>query len=245
MATLRKLLMKVFGTSAIRRATTDLAPQGRSAANWFMPPRYTSRPQPEYFHDFALSTNPPIWQPDVYDLATVVARLSGRNLVDIGCGKGGKLQRYAAGIKSIGIDFGDNIAFCRKDQPDREWREADFEKVGPFPVEPDEVRNAVVICADVIEHLKSPQALLENIRSYVDLGAIAFVSTPERALVRGRGDMGPPDNKAHVREWTLGEFRAMYEHFGLPITFLGVTANNHIDRQMTTLFAISSNAGVA
>jgi hypothetical protein len=57
--------------------------------------------------------------------------------------------------------------------------------------------------------------------------------------------MGPPDNKAHVREWTLGEFRAMYEHIGLPITFLGVTANNSVERAMTTLFAISSKAGAA
>jgi SAM-dependent methyltransferase len=243
MATLRGLMTRVFGSSAVRRMTTDLVPQGRTASNWFLPPQYASRPQPEYFDDFAIEANPRVYQPDVYDLATTVARLSDRNIVDIGCGKGGKLRKYAAGISSIGVDFGGNIEFCRKDQPDREWREADFEKVGPFPVEPDEVRNAVVICADVIEHLKSPQALLENIKRYVDLGAIAFVSTPERALVRGRGHMGPPDNVSHTREWTLGEFRAMYEHFGLPITFLGVTANNDLDRQMTTLFAISSNAG--
>lgn len=236
-------MWRVFGPKVMLRGKTDLVPEGRNASNWFMPPQYTARPQPEYFDDFVIDANPRVYQPDVYDLATTVARLSGRNIVDIGCGKGGKLRKYAAGISSIGVDFGGNIEFCRKDQPEREWREADFERVGPFPVEPDEVRNSVVICADVIEHLKSPQALLENIKSYVDLGAIAFVSTPERSLLRGRWHKGPPDNVAHVREWTLGEFRAMYNHFGIPITFLGLTANNDLDRRITTLFAISSNAG--
>ena len=40
----------------------------------------------------------------------------------------------------------------------------------------------------------------------VDFG-ILFLSTPERNLVRGWYDYGPPENVCHIREWNAKEFR--------------------------------------
>ena len=71
-----------------------------------------------------------------------------------------------------------------------------------------------------------------------------LLSTPERDLARGSGDRGPPSNPHHIREWTIGELRALLLHFGFEIPFLGLTANNSVDREMSTIIAILTSRDV-
>jgi hypothetical protein len=52
------------------------------------------------------------------------------------------------------------------------------------------------------------------------------MSTPERDLVRGPDDLGPPGNPHHVREWNLAELERLLTWAGLQVLFIGLTASN-------------------
>jgi hypothetical protein len=86
----------------------------------------------------------------------------------------------------------------KKTYPSHNW--LSFEKTDPSGLSAD-----LLICADVIEHIKDPDNLLKFItRANVK---IILLSTPERTAVAGKYDFGPPENPAHYREWNLEEFK--------------------------------------
>lgn len=217
---------------------SDNTPDKVEAANCFLPAGYQSRSEPKYFDDLVPETTPRVYQPDVYSLAELLARCTGRRIIDVGCGKGYKLSKLSDHIDVIGIDFGPNIAFCREHYALGEWRTADFDSDAPLPISDDEAAGSILVCADVIEHLRNPLRLLQELRRCIEAGAVGLISTPERRLLRGGADLGPPRNPAHVREWSIGELRAMLGHVGIPTIYVGLTANNHIDRHMTTSLAV-------
>jgi glycosyltransferase involved in cell wall biosynthesis len=90
----------------------------------------------------------------------------------------------------------------------------------------------------VIEHVVDPAGLLTALRRLAKRAVAVLVSTPERVLVRGAEDLGPPANSAHVREWSLRELVALLGAAGLSPTFKGLTANNSRDRMKRTSLAI-------
>ena len=92
----------------------------------------------------------------------------------------------------------------------------------------------MVICSDVIEHLIDPESLIENLRSWLDYSPILILTTPERDLVRGPKDLGPPTNPSHVREWSLTELQGWLKFHGLNILFSGLTVNNNRDLEKKT-----------
>jgi hypothetical protein len=65
-----------------------------------------------------------------------------------------------------------------------------------------------------------------------------LVSTPERDLVRGVQDEGPPANPHHVREWNRTEFGSMLRFMNAPIEFMGLTCNNDRDLAKRTILAV-------
>lgn len=66
-------------------------------------------------------------------------------------------------------------------------------------------RFDLVICADVIEHLRDPDPCLRFIRRHLSERGVLLISTPERDILRGRDcDFCP--HPMHVREWNREEF---------------------------------------
>lgn len=226
-------------------AVCDLPPADRDVRDYFVRSQYRPRLAPQYFDDFSPGTSERSYQPDVYSLAEFFASLGIRRVIDIGCGKGEKLRPLANRFEIIGLDIGANIEHCRRAFPRGEWITHDLESDRDFPFAGTRLDDAIVICADVIEHLTNPMPLLRNLRTCAARGASVVLSTPERDLSRGIGDLGPPPNPSHVREWTIGELRVLLQHMGFDIPFLGLTANNSIDRQMSTIIAILRDASVA
>jgi 2-polyprenyl-3-methyl-5-hydroxy-6-metoxy-1,4-benzoquinol methylase len=216
---------------------TDRPPPGLRPEDRFVPQRYRVQ-SPSSWEDSAPGEVSEVLQPDVYLLADALARLGAGLVIDIGCGKGGKLVELSRRHDVIGIDIGANIAYCRSQHPFGRWIEHDLCRSGPLPLQDVALRGSVVVCADVIEHLADPLPLLRHLRVCADRGACVLLSTPERALVRGRWDKGPPFNRAHVREWTIGELRALLVHVGFEIAFLGLTANSSIKRELSTAIAV-------
>lgn len=98
----------------------------------------------------------------------------------------------------------------------------DLEKgTARLPAIPEATSESLILCADVIEHLVNPAALLAVLRSLMDgtrgRAPLAILSTPERDLVRGRDHIGPPPNAHHVREWNQRELCEWFSNEGFVI----------------------------
>lgn len=161
---------------------------------------YESRLQNAFFDDCSLQEE---WQKEVYQFAQELAEREQLNSVcDIGCGSGFKLMKYFADKQTVGLDLEPTVRRLRDKYPNRAWMVCNFSTPAPFC--PD-----LVICADVIEHLPDPNQLLE----FVKLLSPRYIifSTPERNLLGVGTHNGPPCNPAHVREWSMPEFRAYIE----------------------------------
>ena len=108
---------------------------------------------------------------------------------------------------------------------------------GGLPFSLDQLSGAVIVCADVIEHLVRPEILLRNIRAALDQADAAILSTPERSLTWGARHTGPPPNVAHIREWDLREFSAFLASEGFAYGSVDLTRSNDRDRLKTTILA--------
>lgn len=190
--------------------------------SYSLPTNYQARLTPQYFNDTLQDAH--LWQADVYYLAVHLARHTGvERLVDIGCGRGGKLLPHASEFKIAGYDYGDNIDYCRQIAPAGNWYSINL---NDEVLAPELFKDSVVICADVIEHLVSPDAFISTLKNAVKTAAYVLVSTPDRERLQQGTENGPPANSAHVREWTEQEFRTWLQAERLPVVWSGWTISH-------------------
>lgn len=204
-----------------------------------LPENYIEHLQPDYFHDTLEDST--AWQADVYRLAAKLARASGiHHLLDIGCGQGKKLMSYANEFSLMGVDFKDNIDACHSLYPQKAlWLSRDLEKE---TLDSEYFNGTIAICADVIEHIPNPSALIETLKNACKTAKYVLVSTPDRDRVyKGQPQNGPPGNPCHVREWTNSELTAWLSSEGLPIVWAGWTISNDArpDQVYTSLVILS------
>jgi glycosyltransferase involved in cell wall biosynthesis len=204
-----------------------------------LPDTYTARLQPQYFDDTLPDSAS--WQSDVYRLAVKLARKVGiKRLVDIGCGRGLKLAPFAHEFETLGIDYGANIEACLQ-YPEGEWLAVDLNTT---PVAMENFRGSIAICADVIEHLPTPDALVVTLRNAAERAAYVLISTPDRDRVyKGKEQNGMPGNPYHVREWTNAELVTWLRGEGLPVVWVGWTISNDArpDQVYTSLVILSKH----
>ena len=180
-----------------------------------------------------------VHQPHAYPFAAhLAARYGCTHVIDLGCGRAQKLALLHPELQPVGVDIGANVAWCRETYPFGEWIEWDFERPGALPIAPELARRSVLVCADVIEHLVDPTHLLSNLRLLLEEAPVALLTTPERDLVRGPEDTGPPANPHHVREWSRDELSSLLEWAGLRVEFLGLTAAQDQTFAKTTALAV-------
>lgn len=208
---------------------------------YFLPYGYEQRGTPEYFVDD--EQDGVVWQPDVYPFAAQVALANDCDVViDLGCGRGGKLvtlQAAQPGWEYIGVDIGANIAWCQQNLPFGQWVEADLETCRTLPLPAEVLRRTVLVCSDVLEHLVRPEVAMDLIGSLLHGGARAAVlSTPARELRAGPADPGPPRNTSHVREWASREFCAFVRARGLEIADFSLTRSDDAGGGRTTQLAL-------
>lgn len=209
------------------------------AARFHLKPGYVSRAQPEYFEDSVSEKTGHVWQPDVYPLAALLARRLGcEQIIDIGCGRAQKLAGLHPEFLVTGVDFGENIRFCRQQYNFGQWIEADFEQSFAIQQPAPLLSRSVVVCSDVIEHLVDPTALLQALLALSDEVPLIILSTPERDRARGADDSGPPKNKAHVREWNLTELESLLRGTGFCVNFIGLTRSNTKTNATNTILAV-------
>lgn len=215
----------------------------KSVSEFHIKSGYASRTEAVYFDERPYSQSEIVHQPDAYTLAGYLAkRIGADTIIDVGCGSARKLMTLD-GFRKVGVDFGLNLDHCKRSFPDETWLEADLECARDLAIDDDTIARSVVICADVIEQLVDPTCLLALLSRLGERACAVIVTTPERDLVRGVDDMGPPANPAHIREWSLGEFEGLLRTSGLEPTFIGLTVNNNQNLEKKTILAIADRCG--
>ncbi|MGC2109599.1 MAG: glycosyltransferase family 2 protein [Candidatus Korobacteraceae bacterium] len=207
-------------------------------------PGYLAREEPAYFDDILTATDSIVHQPDVYRFAGFLAKRFGcRNIIDLGCGAGNKLTELASDFRIVGVDFGENVRRFREAHPSAIAMEHNFAEQVLRIEDRELVRESLVVCSDIIEHLIDPVPLLATLQDLLDDARIAIVTTPERDLVRGIEDPGPPGNVHHIREWSLPELERLLRGAGLNVEFAGLTVNNNRDWAKRTSILVLRQKG--
>ena len=148
------------------------------------------------------------------EAGTLIKAQGLKTVLDVGCGVGHKLMECVvpAAERVVGVEQPTAVKAAHNFFPDLELVSADLEhpddsKLGKFDL---------LMSVDVIEHLLDPDMLLTFLLRHSHEGSHLLLSTPERDIRRGPGNMKSP-KKAHVREWNQAEFRAYLESRGLVV----------------------------
>lgn len=199
---------------------------------------YVPRLNNAYYDDFTGTT---IWQPDVYTALIKLARRRGiKTIIDIGSGNGEKLVPYKDEFKFIFVDFGTNLDVIKKNigVKGNEFIDQDFEK--GFPVFPKKVlQDAMVICSDVIEHMRDPEILAGALATFSHTAPFVLISTPDRPRTRGINHFGPPNNHTHVREWAVEELDSYFRSHGMDGHLAGITRSNDYEQAHRTIMILA------
>ena len=147
---------------------------------------YRARKSYTHFNDVGWTDQA---QREVYEMARSWAEKNDiKQILDLGCGSGYKLVNYFDDeFETVGIEIQETLECLRKTYPERTWLDGlntDFS----------ELNAKLVICSDVIEHVVDPDEFLDNILKIKDLEYL-IVSTPDRLIIRGWYDYGPPRNR--------------------------------------------------
>jgi hypothetical protein len=180
-----------------------------------------------------------VYQPHVYELANYLATKANlKYIVDIGCGSGEKLVSMHKRFSILGIDSPFGISMARQSLPEADLKEYDLE-TGLPEIPAAILRETVIICSDVVEHLKNPMPLILALTHLAAIAPYVLISTPDRDRARGWLDDGPPANTAHVMEWSGPEFVRLLLDAGFgAIPFHGHTINTSIHRAKITSLAL-------
>ena len=138
----------------------------------------------------------------------------GATVADVGCGyprKADLLLEPASAAITL-FDQPSMAPFMAAHFPNFDFVPVDLER----GLESYDERFDCVVCADVIEHLLDPSALVELLRQLLRPDGHLFISTPERDAAHGT-DCVTSSHPEHVREWNLSEFHAYLTRSGLRV----------------------------
>uniref|UniRef100_A0A0G4FH99 Methyltransferase type 11 domain-containing protein n=1 Tax=Chromera velia CCMP2878 TaxID=1169474 RepID=A0A0G4FH99_9ALVE len=191
----------------------------------FLPEYYMRNVKPKYDLD-TKKRSEKIHQYNIYNTAALLADslAEGANgwIIDLGCGNGRKAATlFGKGFNLFIIDFKDNLEAAREAiQATERYRNQNVESLAGFaaiewnindfdamPSIPDSiVQGAVVISADVIEHVIEPEHLLAFHASVIQRGGFASViSTPEREKLQPKSTR--PKHGKDVQLWQKDELK--------------------------------------
>jgi hypothetical protein len=100
---------------------------------------------------------------------------------------------------------------------------------------------AVVVCAELLERLGSPEPVLRFLQRLTRTHHAVVLTTPDRRRTNGPLHGGPPVHPHHVREWTLEEFTTLAFEYGFTLAFAGLMASDDADYAMKTCVLVAVN----
>ncbi len=199
-----------------------------------LPSDYNIRLDNAHFLDAPTGT---VHQHQVYAFLRYLLERSGcKRVIDIGSGSAEKLKGLDPAIEIVCLDAPLMRPFVSANVPHARFIECDLER--GLPDLDGLLSDAIVVCSDVIEHLRSPEILLRDLAPASQTARYVLLSTPDRVRARGLLDNGPPANGSHTMEWSADELGRFLGDCGFAPAFLGYTENNNLDRAKNTVLAI-------
>lgn len=164
----------------------------------------------------------------VYKAALSLSRgIAARRVLDVGCGMGLKLKEFFyAEFELFGVDTLPAVLEARKEMPKGIFLEEDLQNPR-FGLKEHISKADIIVCADVIEHVENPDAVLNFIREFAGPDTFILLSTPERDLLHGHSN-NQPRNPFHVREWNFSEFSAYLRTSGFAIESHKIIFSNQL-----------------
>ena len=155
------------------------------------------------------------YQWDVYRLAAQhLTQHPGASVADVGCGYPRKAQQLLApqADRLTLFDQPSMAPLMAAQFPQFDFVPVDLEAgLGEYDRQFD-----CVVCADVIEHLIDPTALVNVLKALLAPSGYLFISTPERDAAHGK-QCTASKHPEHVREWNLEEFQNYLRRCGLQV----------------------------
>lgn len=171
-----------------------------------------SGPDPLYFD---------LFRPEIFALVPTDAR----RVLDIGCGAGrlGQEFKRRQDAEVVGVEFDPRAAARARQRLDHVF-EGDVERLS---LQFEAKSIDVVICADVLEHLRHPERFLTQAQSWLRPGGVLVASIPNvrfhsvvRSLLDGNWTYESAGllDQDHVRFFTRRDFQQLLEQCGFVIT---------------------------
>tara|TARA_B110000467_G_scaffold38285_1_gene34919 strand:+ start:2357 stop:4681 length:2325 start_codon:yes stop_codon:yes gene_type:complete len=178
-------------------------------------------------------------QPYVYAFTRYLGQKTGvKYIIDIGCSHHEQLVKLYPEFQIIGIGCGENLEYCKKKYSFGKWIEIDFTKPIELILSKEILKNSIILCTDVIEHLVNPTYLLNFIKENIKISSMGILTAIDRDVIKK--NQGPPLNINHVREWNFEEFEMLIsKKFGN--YDVGLTINNQFEKEKNIIVSILYN----
>ena len=139
----------------------------------------------------------------------------GRRVLDLGCRDGALTETFAAGNEVVGVDA-DREALAEATKLGIETHWADLDQ----PLQFEDGSFDVVVAGELLEHLRDPQRLVDEIRRVLRPGGTFVASVPNTYRLKGRllFLLGrPPENDpTHLQMFRPDDVRALLAGFEQP-----------------------------
>jgi 2-polyprenyl-3-methyl-5-hydroxy-6-metoxy-1,4-benzoquinol methylase len=164
-----------------------------------------------------------------HDIVELLSSDPGQAILELGCGSGGTARTVRAANKAgryVGIELLEDAAAAARDVID-EVLVGDVESLDLAPLAG---QFDALIASEVLEHLVDPWVTVRRLVECLKPGGMVYASSPNvahwhilRGLIRGRfdyRDAGVMD-RTHLRWFTPGAYRAMFEAAGVEVISVG------------------------
>ena len=146
--------------------------------------------------------------------ATVRQHATGGRLLDVGCAYGFLLRRFEGDFETFGFDVSAHaIGRARGVAQQSDLRVHDIRERFPF----DDGAFDVVTMTDILEHVPDTRAILAEVARVCRPGAIVYVATPNRNLVRRLLFWIPDRMEHHVNLISFRELGCMLDEAGFDV----------------------------
>jgi len=161
-------------------------------------------------------------------------------VLDAGCGVGvGSIILYRKAGFVTGFDKSkSNIEFAKKIFP-IESVEFIQKDIAYFDPNTFYVKFEMIVCVEVIEHIKYYNQALLNLQNRLNKGGVLYISSPNR----NNSELGKetPNNISHVREWTLEEFEEILKVFFNKVELFNYDFSELKTNKETPILAVCKN----
>jgi UDP-sulfoquinovose synthase len=163
--------------------------------------------------------------PDAYRLAVfLAARFGADTIIDIG--RRCLSDEFPRALAATTLGLGPDADRRRRLLSKHRWIAPDIWSGHALELSPEVLSRSVVVCANLLEDLPDPIALIRRLVTMSKHALAIIITTPERATAPGASS-GSQSNPA-ARGWTLSTFLRLLKQHGIRPTCSGLTASSDL-----------------